>query len=261
MERRPFIVIASLMRCGSTLMQEMLSSDETYIFHEPAFHQNKIAYPKIYQEELQEEFGIDFQETISGLATTESIIGVLNNSIPQLGVKEILLEKWETYLKIPDTKFVLMGRDPRDIYLSIFNRIHHASGHQRFNPIGKIPLSPKDLAQILAPNFKEQQKIFKLGPERAIKVRYEDLCTDAEVFRQVARFVNFSGGLEAGKIGRFHNRLLRGSYENALHDGKVTQFSIARWRQKRKAAVNEQSNEFMRQMDKLGYRSFWGYDW
>ena len=110
----PFVYIGSLMRTGSTVMQECLTKVPfSFIFCEPKFGQ------KIFK--IDPKFLTDLPFNVRLYLPNGPVrYGSEKGKIAQVGVKEIKNNGWRDYLKyFSDVRFVLTGRNPRDIYLSV----------------------------------------------------------------------------------------------------------------------------------------------
>jgi len=123
---KPFVYIASLMRTGSTLLQEALTElPHSFIFHEPEFCRNKFNMKKRFIKELNELIGIDIHVLMKNpnvKTLVNKVLPLMEPHIKQVGVKEIENEGWENYINnIPNIKIIIIGRDPRSLYVSIHN--------------------------------------------------------------------------------------------------------------------------------------------
>ena len=149
---RPFIYIASLQRTGSTVLSEALTlPPHSFIFREPRMGIGRFELRGGGEDALTfMNYGIDllgFKSRWTPSVGT-SLIGRLrrkwsrykrrsfvleafkNELVPQfasclaqIGVKEIRHEGWRGYLaNFPEMRVILTGRDPRDIFTSLYYR-------------------------------------------------------------------------------------------------------------------------------------------
>ena len=163
---RPFIYIASLRRTGSTVLSEALTLfPYCFILREPRFGENRFAI-KPGDLERFANYGID----IIGMkkrwldnkrgsfieAFKYELVPQLSSCLIQIGVKEIRHEGWrEWFHHFPEMRILLTGRDPRDIYISLYYRVKSGKG----NWSGEY--SPESVAEDLKKEFKRQIEMFK----------------------------------------------------------------------------------------------------
>lgn len=144
-------------------------------------------------------------------------------SIEQIGVKEIFHRGWERYARAyPDMRVVVLGRDPRDIYLSLLDRRSAGVGL-----IAGQPFSPASVASSLNEEFGRQRRLAERFD--AMRVRYEDLCSDAGLASQILSFVD-SPLPAPGRAGQFNAANPQREAEAAVHGGSVTTRRTERWR-------------------------------
>jgi len=245
---KPFIYIAAFVRSGSTLLEEMLTQlPYSYIFHEPRFY-GIVRNRQVFINDLS---GYLNTGQLKRLKLRNLTRFFKSTSISQIGVKEVRNEGWKYYCRtFPDTKFLLTGRDPRDVYLSL----HYY--HLRSNAwTPKFPFSPMGV-------FKEFHKEHIIQCHLAkhyncMKVKYEDLCTNPDVFQKVKTFVK-SSIPNVGEIGAFHKQIKRGVYEIQLHQSNLTGRVVDRWKQEKNQKLVEQAYTFAVIMK--DYCEFWGYE-
>jgi hypothetical protein len=82
------------------------------------------------------------------------VLPKLLENFEQIGFKEIRNERWRNYLKhFPNMKIILNGRDPRDIYVSLYHRVQKGkSGWQE-------PFMPEAVAAHLNFQFSLQMEM------------------------------------------------------------------------------------------------------
>ena len=250
----PFIYIASLMRTGSTVVQEALTERPySYIFHEPQLCRNQFAIKDKYLKEVK-DFNI---RKLLRPPTTENfaknVVPKMKRKIKQIGVKEIENRGWKNYVKyFPDLKIILTGRDPRDIYISV----HYWFAKKKTNKWknGRV-LTPKVLFEGLNKDFQMQKEMHK--EYGAIKIKYEDLCLHPEETLKIMKeFVN-SPIPNVGKIGSFLSNNPKRLWEYELHKEEITNSRVNRWRRETDKQLVKRANKFFGLMNE--YREFWNY--
>ena len=121
----PFIYISSLMRSGSTFLQEAFTKPpHSLILSEPRFKGTSFHFNKEMQQ----------QTSAAGLripkgSNIRAVFEELNNDIGQVGVKEIRNYAWKAYLNAfkNEINVIIIGRDPRDIYISAYGVFYRSS--------------------------------------------------------------------------------------------------------------------------------------
>ena len=114
----PFIYICSLMRTGSTFLQEALTDPpHSLILSEPRFNGSVFRFNKEMKQQIRAA-GLVVPKNNNERAALEE----LNNSVGQVCVKEIRNRGWKGYLNSfkDNIRVILIGRDPRDIYISAY---------------------------------------------------------------------------------------------------------------------------------------------
>jgi hypothetical protein len=245
----PFIFISSLMRSGSTLVQEIFTEiPYSFIFHEPKLHSNLFNVNNKHLSEIL-KLGINIKSILKPPSLRkfkDEVIPMLEKYIMQIGIKEIINTNWENYIEIfPNTKVILLGRDPRDLYISIYE------WKSRARRISQ--LQPKTM-NMLKDQMKNQPLIFKNAS--TLKVKYEDLCLNKEeTILKMKEFVK-SPIPKSGKVGGFLSSFSKRKNEYIKHGDEITTNSIGRWRNEEKRLV-KQANRFFN--DVSDYCDFWGY--
>lgn len=268
---RPFVYIASLRRTGSTVLAEALTSFPTsFIFREPELGRGRFNL-RPGDAELFEIHGVDlnaFQDQFAGrtfsrairsrlMGRLPSLVGIfksevidkLSGVVSQFGVKEIRHQGWESYLEhFPDRRVILTGRDPRDIYISVYHRVRQGKG------TWQGPLTPRALADNLMTEFARQLEIAKGG--EFLRIKYEDLCTDPSVVQKALRFVG-SPLFSPGGVGGFNAENPDRREEAELHGGKITDKRVRRWASETDRKLLDAAKETYALMGE--YCEFWGY--
>lgn len=131
--QKPFIYIASLRRTGSTVLSEALTLfPHSFIFREPGLSRRTFKI-KSKDVDLFLAHGVKLKgrqkeimkKTSKELVVTfkKTLLPELLNVVSQVGVKEIHHEHWENLADaFPNMKVIVTGRDPRDIYISVFKK-------------------------------------------------------------------------------------------------------------------------------------------
>jgi len=147
-------------------------------------------------------------------------------------------------------KVILTGRDPRDIYISVYYRTRNPDGG-----ISRPRFTPKSLANSLNKEFKKQLEMYKTM--RCLTVRYEDFCSDITVMNDILLFSECKID-NHGDIGGFNKNNPQRENENKLHGGEITSKRVARWK-------NENDKEIIKSAEPVfslmpEYTEFWEYD-
>jgi hypothetical protein len=168
----------------------------------------------------------------------------------QIGVKEIRHEGWQHYGPLfPELKVVLLGRDPRDLYISFYHMSRSgASGWRR-------PFDPPTVAAFYNEEFRRLQQMESKHP--TLRVRYEDLVSEPEVLIRIKEFCS-SPIPEMGRLGSFTTRYEKRKVEFEKHGGQISARSIARWRTEEDAALVADAGKFFELVP--DFVRFWGYD-
>lgn len=263
--QRPFIYIAGLRRSGSTVLSEALTLlPHSFIFREPRVAENRFSV-HASDVELFLHHGIDLvdferrwwsKRKLIPEAFKSELIPQLLPLVGQIGVKEIRHDRWRRLLRLfPDMKILLTARDPRDIYLSLYDKVKH--GNVTWSGIFSAEgvFCPEAVADGLNDEFRQQLAMYESAD--CLKVRYEDFCAQPAVFERVKAFVGSAIG-SVGEIGAFNaaNPLRVGEYE--LHGNNITQRRIRRW----KDEIDEKLlAEAQRAFDLMPeYCEFWQYE-
>lgn len=270
-QNRPFIYISGLPRTGSTLLSEALTRlPDAFILNEPHLGKNYFAVQAADAERLA-ELGIDlhrFRRRKLGKAFLlrrlrpfgfpqdyllrrfkAELVPDLLAQIEQIGVKEIKHQGWENYAEhFGGMKAVMLGRDPRDLYLSYYRlwKTGVVSWEGQFNP--------RTVSDFYTQEFRKQLRMREIVD--TLCVRYEDLCTKPEVFDSIKRFV--SSPLDGvGEIGAFVSRHPIRRDEQARHGIAISSNSVSRWRAEADTELLSMAEEFCLRMK--AYRNFWDY--
>lgn len=242
------------MRTGSTVVQEVLTElPYSYIFHEPQLCRNRFAIKDKFLKDVK-HFEIKKMlrpPTMKNFAG--KVVPKMKGKIKQIGVKEIENAGWRNYIKhFPDTKIILTGRNPRDIYISIHYWFARKKSNKWKN--GRV-LTPKVLFEGLNKDF-QMQKIMRLE-YKAAKVRYEDLCLYPDITLEgIKKYVN-SPIPNLGKVGHFLSNNPKRIGEHQLHKGVITKSRVCRWKRETDKQLVKKANKFYELMGE--YCEFWGY--
>jgi hypothetical protein len=278
---RPTVFIAALPRTGSTLLAELLTSLPTsFVFREPGLARGEC---KIKPDDAERfaPLGIDLNafahnaakprgvlrrtpsELVSAFAS--DLLPALRRIVGQIGIKEVDLAGWERYLQhLPDIRVVLLGRDPRDVYLSLADRTKMGfgfAGERGSEPgAGGFPIDPERAAAHINGQFTHQRALADRCAADGVptlKLTYEQLVTDPEIFETVRTFTD-SPLTEPGDAGALNATNPRRRHEADLHDGAVTTRRLERWRQ---LATTDPARGGAEATFALldDYNAFWGY--
>ena len=269
--QHPFIYISALMRTGSTMLSEALTAwPYSFIFREPDLGKNAftlrpgdaefllahgINVGRFWRRRSHLAFvqrrlrGLGYRQDYAVRTFKRHLVADLSQQIMQVGVKEVHNNGWENYLRLfPDMKVIVIARDPRDIYISNFQRF------QRGLLKHEQAITPEKTAAELNQEFQLQLALCRETPH--FIVRYEDICTDADILDEIKAFVN-SPIPTTGQIGQFLTKHPDRIYEHALHGGKITKRSVARWtKEPDERLVQEAQRTFDLMPD---YCRHWGY--
>jgi hypothetical protein len=175
------------------------------------------------------------------------VLGPALQRVEQVGIKEIRYGRsWRAALAelapVAPLRVVALGRDPRDMYLSLAHRVR----------VRRVPLAgefgPEAIAADIQREFDVQREL--IGATGALAVRYEDLCTDPAVLPAIREFVGSPLAGDGG-IGMFKPD------EHRMHGGTVTDLSVERWRREPEAALQAEARETMARLEE--YCRYWGY--
>lgn len=239
------------MRTGTTVMQERLTSlPHSFIFHEPRLGEGKF--------EIKDRFLEGLPDIKKAMGKDKSVASFKRNALPllysgveQIGVKEIHPQGWENYLEaFPDMRVVVLGRDPRDHYISIYNWIHKRGVRRKL--FRMKPFNVENVFQGMKYDFQEQRKITEAC--NCIMVKYEDFVSSDSELKRIKDFVESPIPTGSEYRSSFLSGYEKRSNEYQFHGGKVTTRSVGRWR------TEERVKGFEEYYEKMGeYREFWGY--
>ena len=175
---------------------------------------------------------------------------LLSSCLKQIGVKEIRHEAWKEYWYcFPDMKVLMTGRDPRDIYLSLYYRIKRGKG--KWSGV----YSPETVSGDLRKQFRLQLRISKTLD--CLMVKYEKLCTKPEVLEKIKLFTE-SDIPGIGRVGVFNSDNPGRQGEYKLHGDQITSHRVARWRSELNEKLVDEAQETFDLMP--DYCDFWGYE-
>ena len=266
---RPFVFIASLRRTGSTVLSEALTElPYSFIFREPRLDMNWFNLKASDDAQLK-ELGIDLVafarrhrlaaflsrrlgvgEAYMVNAFKKDLLPKLRNSVQQVGIKEIRLRNWKRYhLHFPHMRVLLTGRDPRDIFISLYFRATSGQGSW------SGPFTPETVAEHLNDEFAKQLEMYDTGT--CMKVRYEELAADPDaVLRQAISFTD-SPIPTVGPIGGFTGTAPGRSNEHELHGKHITSKRVFRWKTEQDRGLVMEAQRVFDSMPE--YCDFWEY--
>ena len=259
-----FIYIAGLRRSGSTVLSEALTAmPYSFIFREPRVAENRFSV-HASDAELFLQYGIDLLDFERRWWSKRKLIpeAFKNELLPQLfplvrqiGIKEIRHDRWQRLFKLfPEMKILLTARDPRDIYLSLHDKVKndHVTWSGIFSPEGVF--CAEAVAEGLNAEFREQFAMFETAD--CLKVKYEDLCADPAKFEEAKNFVGSTLG-RVGEVGAFNaaNPMRHGEYK--LHGNAITPRRINRWKDETDETLLAEAQRTFDLMPE--YCRFWEY--
>lgn len=269
----PFIYISALMRTGSTMLSETLTElPRGYIFNEPHLGKNTFSLSSPDAERLR-AYGIDLQTFLRFRLWLAFLLRrvrtiwpkqdfmieqVKHTLLPELrkiglqqaGVKEIKHEGWQHYVRhFPELKMVMLGRDPRDLYISAYRK------WQKGTTLWHGPFTPDSAAEQLKAQFLRQLKM--RNHVDCLDVRYEELCTDPRVLQKVRSFSE-SPLDRAGNVGEFIRSHPKRRDEYQKHGPTISNQSVNRWQRENEGPLLDDARRFAALMAE--YTAFWGYD-
>jgi len=268
-KKMPFIYIAALRRTGSTVLSEALSLlPYSFIFREPNLGMNVFSIAQ-NDAKIFMKLGINlktFYKHHRIMVVLKRRLGdnqgymikvFKNNLLPklkehvlQIGVKEIRHDHWRRYQHhFPDMRILLTGRDPRDIYISLYNR--YKRGKADWSGI----FSPEKVADDLNNQFRHQIEMYK--ETDCFKLRYEDICINPNlIFSKVKSYIK-SPILKIGTVGSFLENTPKRRDEYEVHKNQITNKRIYRWKyEKDQKLISASQRTFDLMPD---YCDFWGY--
>jgi hypothetical protein len=244
--KHPFIYIAAIRRSGSTILSEMLTDPpRSFIFREPRLARGVFDI-KPGDAERMAELGIDLHKFrrcwVCPVRKGRAMRGFRRKLYPsllehfdQVGVKEISHSRWRRYDKsFPGMRIVALARDPRDVYLSLLDRA--GKGTETAQDVA----APAAAAEAINRQLAHQREMVE--QRGALKVTYEQLCTDPNAFARIRDFCQ-SPLDQPGVPGQFNASNVARADEAALHAGRLTPSRVDRWRNEpdpqRRAAADE----------------------
>ena len=255
---RPLVLIAALQRTGSTLVSELLTElPRTFVFREPRVFSGRVDLKADDLERLRAVPGAQLGMTAGRGPAADPVEAArwfgadvyrpLSRQLEQIGLKEIRYgTRWREVLELlgelAPLRVVALGRDPRDIYLSLAERARV----RRVRLPG--PFGPASVALDIEREFAAQREL--IAATGALTVRYEDLCGDPRVRTEIRRFVD-SPVTGAGAVGVFKHS------NREVHGHRVTSRRVQRWRDEPDAGLRAGAAETLERLD--GYCRFWGY--
>lgn len=271
-EAYPFIYIASLLRTGSTLISETLTKlPDAFIFVEPDLGKNTFHLRSGVNEAFLAR-GQDLQQFIETRARIayvlrglrrvgfpqdymirefkEKLLPKLGGKATQFGVKEVHNRGWQNYQRhFPNMKVILTGRDPRDIYISLYYS-------KKRGMFARASLVPEAFAAAQNAEFALQKAIAHRTDH--LKLRYEDVCTEPTYLKDLKAFVH-SPLLETDvPVGLFIGLHPQRESEHKTHGNKVTAQQVERWKQEKDEKLVLQAQQVFDLMPE--YTQYWQYE-
>ena len=274
---RPLIFIAALRRTGSTVLAEALTQlPYSFVFVEPELCRNRF---RVRPPDAARLAALDVDIDLAAFTSRHSTSGWrsairslarratggppallaafqadllprLAPCVGQVGVKEIVLDGWHHYIDLfPDVRVLITGRDPRDIYLSLHDRVTSGQGSWHG------PLTPATVADHLLAQFRQQLEICRVAD--SLRVQYEQFCSAPGLLAEIKAFVR-SPIPAAGEIGQFTQSNPKRAVEASLHGGRISGRRIARWQDEPDPQRRVAAQETFDRM--AAYCEFWGYE-
>lgn len=255
---RPLVLIAALRRTGSTLVSELLTElPRTFVFREPRVFSGRVDLKPADLERLRGIADERLDTTAAKGAAADALEAArwfgadvyrpLSRQLEQIGLKEIRYgthwrEALEVLGELAPLRVVAVGRDPRGIYLSIAER----SRVRKMRLPG--PFGPESVALDIEREFAAQREL--IAATGALKVRYEDVCSDPRVREEIRRFVDspVTGG---GAVGVFKQS------NREVHGHRVTTRRVQRWRDEPDASLRAGAAETRARLPE--YCRYWGF--
>jgi hypothetical protein len=255
---RPFVYIAAVRRSGSTVLSEALTQlPRAFVLREPRLGTPRPGL-KARDVAMLRAAGIDVAPAVAAMcarpreavrALRDELVPRLPETFTQLGVKEIRHGGFGAWREVfPDLRVVLLGRDPRDVYLSLAQRLREGTGHW------SGAFTPEAVAADLGREFARQRRMEQEAP--CLRVRYEDVCTDRATLPRVRAFVD-SPLDDTGDVGAFIGHHPGRQTEHALHGGRITDRRVARFAQEPDTGARAAAEQVYALM--ADYRAFFGY--
>ncbi len=266
----PFVYVGSLRRTGSTVVAEALTKlPYAFIFREPGLGDNRFSLKQIEIDQVK-ELGVDlaafrskqklggiFKKRIAGdqafmlHAFKKQVVPEMLEKLQQVGVKEIRHDNWRNYIEtFPEMKVVLTSRDPRDIYISLHGRFKKGTSTWQ----GEF--TPERVAKDL--NFQFSKQLEMIEAADCLRIRYEDLCLQADAKIDEIRKFTKSPIPTIGDVGAFNATNPDRVDEYQLHGGEITDKRVARWRSEEDAELRAEAQKAFDLMEE--YAAFWGYE-
>jgi hypothetical protein len=271
MNQYPLIYISALPRTGSTLLSELFTDlPYSFILHEPHLGKNYFAAQALDKSQLA-RWNIDidaflkfrlpiafclrrlrrwgYRQDDMMRAFKYKLLPQLQANIQQIGVKEIKHMGWENYARhFPNMKVIVTGREPRDLYLSLYQKFRRGS------MVWQGKFNPRPVARKLRGEFQRQLALKKSVDTMFVK--YRDLCRDETTIKRVKAFVR-SPIPHTGEVGSFIANHPRRAVEHHIHRGRITDKRIGRWQKETDDQLLSEINTFYHLMPE--YCEFWGY--
>lgn len=269
----PFVYISALMRTGSTMLAEALTKlPQSFIFYEPYWGLNAFSLHTQDSEQLH-KYGLNMSRYLRtrmplafmlrrlrplGIMQDFMIREVKRTLFPklraiglqQVGVKEIKHKGWQHYVRhFPDMKMIMLGRDPRDIYLSAYRKL------QLGGTTWRGPATPQTIASHITDEFSRQLEMRELVD--CLPICYEELCTNPRVIQRILSFCK-SPLEDVENVGHFLKAHPNRNREYQRHGTTISRKSVFRWKREQDNALLNDAREFASLIPE--YVAFWNYD-
>lgn len=250
------VVIAGIRRTGTTLLSEALTQlPRAFVFREPGLFCGGLGLKAADVQRLLAH-GLDLRavaadrrprSTDGGAVARrfrEQVLEPARAVLGQVGIKEIRYGPAfrEVLAGLGEVRVIAIARDPRDIYLSLAGR------PLTFDMRLDGPFGPDAVARDIEREALRQRELVELSG--ALRVRYEDLCTQPAVLERIRAFVGSPVSGDAGIGGLSANN-------RALHGTVVTAQRVRRHEREPDGRRAAEADEVAAALG--WYREEWGY--
>jgi hypothetical protein len=173
-----------------------------------------------------------------------------SNKFDVYGTKEIAHHWWPQHYNIwPDQKIIFLGRDPKDIFISMMDRTEVKKIEQPHNFTSRCHAIWNQMKQMMI-TMKNAGK-----NDNLLFLRYEDFVAQPEKINAfISDWLNISPVM--GKTGSYLDKNQWRKYEHEKHGNEVSQKSTSRFAK----ADNDMKVRALQFEKSLGdYNTFWGY--
>lgn len=171
------VFVTGLPRSGTTLVEQIIASHSMVQAGGEMATALRTAYTLFGSGADMRPLAREPQDTLSEFANrlTSALHPFANSANPVLTDKSIMafLIYGLLHATLPNARFIVVHRDPRDIALSIYKNHFNGGTHRYANDLAAIAEVIKSFRQIIA-HWRATL------PDRFVEMRYEDLVTDPE---------------------------------------------------------------------------------